>query len=431
MEGGEGNNNQEVTKPLVLRKPDIKHRVLHALGAGVLGATLLGGPGQVKAADSLPQASSVGFESVESAEDNYLQRIKEFIVSHGSSEVSHEDAQAIVPDLAELYARSGSRLSSEQIANSTYFTRNEDSIKDIKPNSPEANPFFLHLKDDYPQSTIDAQTMWMPTLYQILGFESEEQVVLFLGNINKRDYSKIFQFDSIEQEECEVSTPAAVIVNAAVHEFGHQNVEGDWSNPIPLSTDGNLITHFQDVVNKFTESDVQDKDEIKVIAGAKQGFALYFDFGSSSDASTSAQWVTGLDEWTTQYLANKIVMENGFPALSVYGSGPKSNANFQAILEQSGISDQDLKELRRSSSIEDFLIKIADGAQGVEFQSDAEKVAFSFDLLNGIMMPSEDVTVWEESFKPYFPNVDIEFYKDHPQEIVGAPISCVVSVSQK
>lgn len=397
------------------------------LGAGLLSVLVSRSTGDPTPQTSLPESggaipSSPTLQVDSGVELKPIDKIINFIEENGNRELTFEQARDIVPSITRLFSNTGKRFTGEEMAKRLFVVESGISKADSKyvrrkgfnSTYPDANfniPFFKALQKDYPDmnpgSDIDGKVV--VSIYKLLrygdtiGFTEDDLVFVFLRATNgvKRFANIVdLQFNNFSDRRCTEAAPSVMFISTALHELVHLN-----SPMIDAPVSQAIIDNAEVLDLGFTPSE-----------SAKWGFALYF---ASHDET---EGLNGLDEFVVQHIANKISVDNGMPIATIGINAPKDSANFQAILDQSGISMEDLEEYHRMSDLEGFLIKVAESAKGVEFNSKQEALSFGLKLFAPLI---KDYYAWETRFGKYFPGVDTQYYKTNKRpNRIGAFAGC-------
>jgi hypothetical protein len=86
-----------------------------------------------------------------------------------------------------------------------------------------------------------------------------------------------------------------------------------------------------------------------------------------------------LNEFVVHYLATKTILNSDLSAYSLPYATAREMANFEAILQQSNISDEELIHMHRNSDIRGFLLKITKAARK-ENPLDTERAYLGFGM---------------------------------------------------
>ena len=406
-------------KPIVTPKSQntFRRRLANTLGAGILGLTLTGSgsapiPAQKTEGYPTHPSPTQPVETSPLPEQNPVETIRQFIETQGDRELTFDEAKGLTPHLAKLFGSLDTRLSAQEISNKIFildFELTEEDrkyAKEIGFNLDDNNldsfnvPFFKRIREGYPdiKPGVDIKNSTIFLIYKelsrwegkIFGLTDKESVLIFLNSTNNSGDN--LSFKSFSDKVCEPATPTGLFISTTLHELGHQD-ELQGEKPIN-----------QTILKELLAKD-NIHDDTK-ISGVNDGFWIRLDLG---EYESMQLW--GLDEFVIQHIANKLTVDNGLPAVSVGPNAPKDSSNFQLILDQAGISTEELLRLHRGKQLEAFLIKVAEGANGVEFNSEEEKLKFGTQLFT----PLFDAKIgWEIPFKQYFNKIDLRGYPDKP-----------------
>ena len=401
------------------------------LGAGLLSVLVSRSTGDpisqtslTESGGTIPSSPTLQVDSV--AELKTTDKIINFIGENGKRDLTFEQARDIVPAITSLFSNTGKRFTGEEMAKKLFVVESGISKADSKLakrkgfslDYPDANfkmPLFKALHEDYPDinpgSDIDGKVVI--SIYKLLryadtvGFTQDDLVFVFLRATNgvKRFANIIdLQFNDFSDKRCTEATPSVMFISTALHELVHLN-----SPIINAPVSQVMIDNSKFLDLGFTPSE-----------SVRNGFSLYFSSYDETEGSMDYQSaaLNGLDEFVVQHIANKISADNGIPIATIGINAPKDSANFQAILDQAGISLEELTELHRSSDIDGFLVKVAEGAKEMVFNTREEKIAFGLKLFAPLI---NNYYAWETPFGKYFPSVDTQYYRTNkrPNRIQG------------
>lgn len=343
------------------------------------------------------------------------EKIRNFISETGQTPITFEQARDIVPSLAALFAETGQRFTPDQFTDRTYVVEEGLSKKDkkyahnvgfyVEPETDNFNiPIFKELQNDYPELEpgVDVFPEDAVSIYRlleegnVLGFTtSTDNVFVYLkatNGVNRYADLLNLQFDNFDNPSCSKAQPSALFASTVLHELGHLN------SP---NTNEPLNRAVFDSAELFNLGFKPNYSE-------KRGFSLYFARSDTKQEIFKQQYISGLDEFVVQHIANSISINNDIPVVTVGFNAPKDSENFQAILDQAGISIEELAFYHQHSDLDSFIIKIVDSIQGGVFESKSEKIRFGLELFAPLM---KNVYGWENKFGRYFPGVDTKYYK--------------------
>lgn len=372
--------------------------------------------------------------------------LREFLASEEATQpLNFENAQYLVTLASHVYDSEGSVLTPDVLRDSTYIIRGtpEDQMAfdDLPQEQREGRygPTVEQLLIDYPE--LHEYEATHPFLLVYMGYDNvkrdtlaqvhDRKAFLYLHAINKKRGDRdtyrdsVFpsqgqSFDSLEEGVvCRDATPAETIVATSLHEWRHIEAYTDPNPPLD-----------QEVV--IARNSVRDNSDMPPItAGEKQGFIMSFE--SDPQDTSRLNNISVLDEMVVEYLTTKNLLAHNLPATPGYRLGPVELANMQKIFSQAGISDTELDALHRDADLVTFFTKIGDGAEGISFTSQQEKINFSFRLFSKLFTRTGhfDDGPWEASFAPFYPDLNIDYYQNKAavtseSGYITHPVSCTV-----
>ncbi|MBI2543167.1 MAG: twin-arginine translocation signal domain-containing protein [Candidatus Aenigmarchaeota archaeon] len=390
-----------------------------------------------------------------------VDRIRTFEAEIGNNDLTFESANTYIPLVAKLFAEStGSSKTAEELVKNTYTIRGEpQAIKnrlEIRT-GPVKDPYSFKsvqkFKEDYPKEDIteDLAQVIAGNSNESGGFYWNGKVFLVIGDTPPQEISGMvrqYRGDGL-YVKCEPESPIVKTRHRLLHEYTHAGNLVPW---IPLeerffrsffSRDGSHI-HAADPASITEKNVVIDGIETNVVVmlsksdpkmevwysnGMKSNFMIYYRASFPNDERPRFEQIAdGLNEYVTDYLASRISVHHDLPYTTSPFADPWSFANFDEILRQSGIGYQELLNLYHNSQITEFYLKIADGAQNINFSTMEERLRFG---LKRIDPWSEPYFLVENYFTPYYPNVNTQdvrymdpslyqdWHRDNPNMVLG------------
>lgn len=243
----------------------------------------------------------------------------------------------------------------------------------------DAHPIVQQLKKDYlgKEFSDELLSQIMDSMSSgAFGWVEKGKIFLSLKRVNYPDRTafdveneeKKSQFQDINHKvQCQKAQPAVHFRSVLTHELEHYAIDETEQIDSPV---------LREV---YQERDAQDSRQERQLLGIqKNGFILSSTYLQDGRKMTSTE-STLLDEFVVDYLAAQASMKAHLPFTTNYAN-PNNYKNFQEILQRSGISDEDLRNLHRGSQLETLLIRIVQSAGGVSFANEKEMVAFGVDL---------------------------------------------------
>lgn len=419
-------------------KDNFKGRVMKSLGAGILGIAMSRSPvGAVQPQPTegypstpIPTEVLPGVEQVDPVEE-----IKRFVEAKGTEEITFDEATGLIPHLANFFAENtNSRYTPEEMVKRTFIIRDSlreyDQFPYVMSDEGVKNfdsPVFARLKADYPDlvpnelvknATVTILADQLVDYYTI-GFSIDDLVFIFLDRVNGHmpdGENKTIQFKSFEDIDCEKASPANTFNHVALHELGH--LDHDYPEGAVMSQE---LESNEDILldNKKSSNKLVQDSEVN-------GFQIDID----NKGYRNDYFATALDENGVEIAVAKMVLDNDlfFTTTGFYNS-PRELSNFNAILEQAGISADDMLSFHRASDLKGFIFKVIDSIPGKNFSSDDEKFRFGLKLFEPFIEGSRG---WEIPFKKDFPAINLKGYPDKPYYQEGRSfIGCGVPFIKK
>jgi hypothetical protein len=361
-------------------------------------------------------AGSLGIYEYQNNSRNIVNRYRKEL---GSGNVTFEQAKNVVQPLADLFSQSpGSRHSPQDLAARTFIIRadypNPYVAEEIlaQVNSADgtitSDPLSTSLQSDYPDLNLSDQEK--RNLLRKIGSDNtgcvvEGRAYVVLPRVNQISGSIIhpptdeliprYQYHGDGQQvNCSPIEPGTKLTSTILHEVKHLD---DLNDPKPLETD--LIASNMRVEAKYSGRPPQTLSSRD--RGTKRNFVIDFKYEGGKLGFSSL-----FDEILADQTMAAISVQAGIPYTLSYTT-PLELANLQSVLDQSGISQKELRELHQQSSISEFLLKIAGAAQNIDLPSDEDRLDFGFQRLffrlGGI--PNIQTIVWKD-FSPHFSRIN-------------------------
>lgn len=380
-----------------------------------------------------------------------VRAIGEHITSAGEKDLDFYEAVKIIPYSAELYHRTlNTTLTPAEMTDKTYIASSEFTPEDEQfvtdngwmfslDNDAFLNsPFYRRLKANYGDSlqADDVSGRAIFSIYQklfelnlfdeltnkiiasdknyverLLGVTvgGDNVIFVFLNATNNFDGYKI---DKYPEADCEITNPAVTMITTQIHEFGHLETFANLKDGKPIDLDPRIIEASGSLF----------EDGGKALSGDYAGFSVRLEKEDDEEGKTKSTSFVGLDEFVVHYLATKVLIGNGLDTISIGIKFPQSMANFESILNQAGITLKELSGMHAHSQLNEFLIRVAEGAKNVELGSEDEKLKFGFKIFSKLF---SDKPMWEEDLRDYF-DIDLSGYLNTESRSTDLPAGCVV-----
>lgn len=369
------------------------------------------------------QDCSIAFQGVD-----VIEEIRKFEPQIGNNLLTvHQAKNYYLPLLAEFFSRKitapaiGSKRTAGEILANTFLIRRDFT------NSQEAGEEFSRalsgsdvdvlsaphvrlLALDYPNLQISPKVARGVTLRMgmgALGWVEEGKTFIVFDRANTTDTKlQVKHINGLEEEyplqqfeglnyklRCVPPAPVVKIRSVLLHEWVHLDGDGSWQ---PLPQD--MISSYQRVDNL----ERGPKNQVNYKSGQSTNFIGEFVLDSDS-----SRVETGFDEFNTDYLAAKMSISADLPyTLGYHGkNSPADFANFEVVLEASGITEAELYKLHRDHKLRQIMLQIAQGAIP-GFDNEAAMLDFSTEHF---LLWSSFPTFWQK-LKPYFPGIDPTHY---------------------
>lgn len=356
-----------------------------------------------------------------SSQRDFLAEIKLAMETAGNKPLTFEQARNLVPHIIRLFAASGSIQKPTDLERKVFIVRADpkteyEYLVNLPENDPRSSqvlqyPTNKQLLEDYPYVNFGRRASFISheNTYSVLGAIENNQAFIFLGNTNQKSggsgpsgitLARKTRFNKVDQDQQsqDEATPFDIFISTTLHELGHLE-EG--SEHLPL--DQEIIIANQQLCQK------RGSDCKNYSYGEKDGFIITF---KSDDEKESWQTNNMLEEEIREYLATKALLNHG-----LFASGPLNRsihvANYEKLISQVGISDQQLFQFNREAQVKEFMLKIARGASGVSFTDNQTALNFAFELFaeayDSGRTSVNDGQDWEKVFKPHFPELDTNY----------------------
>lgn len=401
-----------------------KRRFLGYLGAafgGLLVGEVIGEIIESEMVKKTGQATSIR-QSLDIGES-----IRDFESQVGSYPLTFNQLNDYIPNIAELVRReSKSPKTIEELSKGIFIVRNPQAdpaqlAQDLSSamfgnEDPFANPTIQQFTKDYPDVKLQKEVARSYILGSILnaGWVDADNgnIYLSLNNINGV-YRNTTSQDGLPPRlqyqgwgqivTCSEPAPIVTVRSVLTHELIHRESRQEWQ---PLEEE--VLSAYKDILKIPKEG---------VMLVLKRNFMLRFltiGGGCTSPIPKGPyEYVQNhLNEFVTDYLASQIALKYELPFTLAYGY-PIDLVNFRGVLSQGGISYAELYDLYRNAKIKEFLVKLADAAQGIDFESEGQKIKFAlerFNLWSWTPNWSLKVAKFAPPIQPYFPGVDTELY---------------------
>ncbi|MBI2034929.1 MAG: hypothetical protein HYT11_04320 [Candidatus Levybacteria bacterium] len=355
-----------------------------------------------------------------STENEAINRIRRFEQELGDRPLTFEDAKAYVPVVADLFIKNvPTDLTVHEIAQSTVIVRETPgSLEEDQAGNHEI-PFSTgqvlnsrtieQILIDYPKldmpynvaqgilrgvynndATLAFVSRQLPEVYRMCSVvcgqyesASDTQVFLFLDRVNNaanfqmpglEEQTPLLQFNDFDhQVDCSIQQPAVGLRTTLLHEFVHFDIDpvekGAWIN-------GDGILGFATI-------------------------SMFFSLHGNA-----------LEEFVADYIPARISAANNLAFRTGYEHEPHDFVNFEKILAQTGIKDEQLYRLHKSSNLLTFLNNLAENVQQPDFEGRKEFYRLGheiFDMLIG--KGTESFSPDWQRLKSYFPAVDTYEYQ--------------------
>ncbi len=312
----------------------------------------------------------------------------------GQHLITVEKAQELIGLLSRLYCEStNSQEKSAETQTHSFIVRgnlttSEPPVKDgvLKLDVLKNLDGIKKLQQDYPGINLTdneiAQLWGFSTLGLGLGltYIPTNRLYLFLENINRYNKVAILYKESSSQIKCELSTPFYNFTSVYLHEATHRDAK-DLPPPKELT----------DAIIKRTNNKHSPQRQL--------GFTIsVFDTDKRVESSD-----INFEEILADYVARKILLSHGFPFITTSYTGPIDLVNFQAILEATSITDEQLIDLHRNGSFLEFLNAIGAAANmSPQMTAQTNPIETAIKIADVLSKRPIDWT----SLKVYFPNID-------------------------
>lgn len=337
-------------------------------------------------------------------------KIKQFISEIGTRSPTVEETKAYFPLIARLYVEnSRTPLAAQEIVDSTFLIQRDYLNYDeawnsrLRANSSKVfeDPVIVQLQKDYPNLSISqnlassiVKTVSFPENEALTDFKEKKIFLIydrdtrsyrkdgFVGRA-RDDYYSILQYQLISPVgNCLREAPIISLGSTYLHEIVH----------LDATQKRQPEDRYLDFIRKqYVFNDIGDRQEI-------WGFTL-LDYKDNKIIFSAV----ALDELVVDYIQAKIFEKYGVPFI-IEEDLSFDYSNLQKVLQQSGITFDELMRMHRESRLSDFLMKIAVSAKNIEGNSDLfEFAADRFLLWDPYVSP------WLQ-IKPHFDNIDDQIY---------------------
>lgn len=338
--------------------------------------------------------------------DEIVARVRRFEAAEGNRVLTNDEAKEYVPLIANLFVKtSQSPRKPSELADHTYTVRGEPrvfdnvirlTIGDI--DDPESTQAVKRFREDHPtvEMTKDlAQVIaHMSSGYRAGAWYWNNKTFFILGDTDPSEIAGIWSMQYKGKGhvvECGYPAPVTVSRSRLLHEYTHADGYRGWFELEP-----EILDVYLEGAKKFWEKEGHPMGEVK---GYKNNFMVYYSVKDPDDPVERVVARTGLNEFVTDYLASRVSITHGLPYTIGYGN-PDFFADFETVLQQSKISTEQLWLMYRNSQLEEFLLKIANGAYNANFESDADRLRWVYDRFD-LFSPTPFFGVkslWESSY---------------------------------
>lgn len=341
--------------------------------------------------------------------EEIAEKIRRFEANIGERSPTKEEAQAYVPLVAELFVKSTqSRFTAKELTDSTYIVRGEPrkvsdtlviNLGDVP--DPYSYAGVKRFQEDYPDVNVDqnlAQVIanmtsdggvgawyWNNKTFFILG-DTQAPEVAGLYDMQYKGKGRVV--------DCEYPTPITSSRSRLLHEYTHADADRGW---VPMEPE--VFDMYIERTRKYWES---QGTPLEPITAYKNAFMMVYDFPFPG---TDTKWRldrTGLGEFATDYLSTRISVDNNLSYDIGYGS-PDSHSHFETVLQQARITTQELRTMYRNYQLKEFLLKAAEGALNISFESEADKLRFMLDKFD--LFFSDPFFGPTSKYTPHYPYV--------------------------
>lgn len=341
--------------------------------------------------------------------EEIAEKIRRFETNIGDRSPTKEEAQAYVPLVAELFVKSTqSRFTAKELADSTYIIKGEprkvsDTVVINLGNVPDPYSYdgVKRFQEDYPNVNVDqnlAQVIanmtsngsagawyWNNKTFFILG-DTQAPEVAGLYAMQYRGKGRVV--------DCEYPSGITSSRSRLLHEYTHADADRGW---VPMEPE--VFDVYIEKTLKYWES---QGTPLEQITAYKNSFMMFYVFPFPG---TNTKWGlerTGLNEFVTDYLSTRINVDNNLSYNIGYGS-PGSHSYFETVLQQSRITTQELRTMYRNYQLKEFLLKVAEGALNISFESEEDKLRFMLERFD--LFFSDPFFGPTSEYTPYYPDV--------------------------
>ena len=352
--------------------------------------------------------------------------IRAFETQIGNNPLTFEQVKNYIPTITALVRKeTRSSKTVEELSKGIFIVRgfkkddsqlaNDLSSAMLGSGDPFAHPTIQQFMKDYPDVRLQrdlAQRIRLESILNVGWVDDDENIYLSLNNVNGENESiklgeglpSEVQYQGYGQVvNCDKPVPIVRVRSVITHELMHRSAKQDWQL---------LETEILSVYNRILKI-----PEDKVIGGFKKNFILRFLViqGNSEKGipeRLGEKLTNNFNEFVTDYLASQIAIKNDLPFTLAYGR-PIDLVNFRNVLSQAGISYSELYDLYRNARIKEFLLRMAESAQGINFDSEDQKIYFAMDRFNPWNYTphwGQKIAKFAPPIQPYYPGVDTELY---------------------
>lgn len=426
----------------------IRRRLAEKVGAGLLTTSIATSVGAPVIASEIEESSSR--DSIElrlgEVEKDSTVVLKDFIEQKGNEPITFEEATSLIPYIASFYSMNfpDSSLSPDEMEERAYFITKGFTDEDfdffnenrtgIERNEAlvDNSPLFKRILEDYPDLELDknisSETIRriyltfqehmimdkglefggnivnlilntdvkpnMPEMIYGLTIDGDDITITLINATNESSWMQS-QVDGLDNMECETATSAVGFVTAQLHELVHLDHTAVKDEMSTKKLDRKLLKPASVLLG----------DRRKVRSGEASGFTLRLKLKpEDSEGQEERVSFTGLNEFIVQYLAMNALSDNGIASMTYGIKSPQSIDNFRKIMDQSGISFDELVRMHRESDLEKLLIQVARGAKGVNLTTRDERLRFGFRKFQPLINGEYD---WFNKFSAHFDGLNV------------------------
>lgn len=360
-------------------------------------------------------------------EPSPIEQIRLFEQQVGDRVLTDEELDVFLPMVARLFTTSlPTSLRVPNITRNTFLVRRDFNTPREEQNAymqaflgnlpVDNNPTIQRLRSDYPNeffSDSDARGTLFAMTQGALAWATDTRVMLVSERVNsnkevlQRDFPDgstqdipTWQYEDFGYSLfCSKPSAAARVRSIYLHELTHYSSD---RGQRPISD--RFLATYQDAVNTLERRN----NKVVFKNGKKRGFAIIMEYEGKE--VTSLQNVE-LNELVTEYIATKINIMHNLPYTHGYHGKhmPAEFANFESVLNSANISFKELVDMYQGSKLEEFLIKLATGAQNIQFANETEKLRFGIEHFLYFNMTNGKIP-WNKVVK-YYPGVNTTKYE--------------------